>query len=246
MVGCLVLALFYEVLSLSQGSHSIANSFIRIITLKGIDSMWFLPVYFISEILFLGVIGLRKQSILYLYLSFVILFLHIIVRYEGSEWPFALVEKSLLGSLFFVGGFVCARYRIHDSSLFLLLPLLLFGLVGSFFNGFTSFANIHYPILYFIDGLSMSVAALILCWLCSKNNSLLSRFFVKFGRETLLVLCSNNLFIEIVRLLDYKLNNSFFLNHGMPGNFLMFIFMTLIELCFILLYRKLFSMGRQV
>ena len=214
--------------------------------MKGIDSMWFLPVYFLSEILFLGVIGLRKQSLVYLYVFFVILILHIIVRFEGADWPFALVEKSLLGSLFFVSGYMSANHKIQDSSLVLLLVLVLIGIVGSYINGFTSFANLHYPLLYFIDGLSLSVAVLMLCLYVTSQDSFFSRVIVKFGQETLLVLCTNNLFIEIFRLLDYKLNNNFFLNHGMLGIFLMFVVITLIEFIFIHIYRRLFSRRRQV
>ena len=236
LIACGVLALFYELLSIVAGGHSILHSTIRIVTLQGIDSMWFLPVYFFSEILFLAIIGLRHREFALFYFVATLLFLHLIVKYEGSPWPFALIEKSLLGSLYFIGGYVIAKYEIWQYKILLLL-LFVLGLIGSFINGFASFAELHIPSLYLFNGIVLSFAVIALSKILVSNN-VVSDFVLNFGRETLIVLCSNNLFIEIIRLIDYKLFNNILLNHGMLGNFMMFVLLVCVEVYFIHYYRR--------
>ena len=56
IVFCLVLIAFYFSISLlSHSDYNILESLFSVVTLKGIDSLWFLPVYFLSEMLFVFV-----------------------------------------------------------------------------------------------------------------------------------------------------------------------------------------------
>ena len=238
-VGCIVLALFYEVLSISQGNHSISHNLCKIVSLQGIDSMWFLPVYFISEILFLSVVGLHNFHLRFAIVIVSILFLTFIVKFEGSPWPFALIEKSVLGLLFFIGGYLLSKKKnkILDKPLMILLLLLPLGLLGAYFNGFTSFAELHYPILYLFNGVALTTALLALSKYMDSYNKRYG-FLLLFGRGTLIVLCSNNLFIEIIRLLDYKLCGDYLLNHGMIGNCQMFLLLIIIETIFLVVYNR--------
>lgn len=237
LIGCFVLAFFYEVLSITQGDHSISHNVYKIISLQGIDSMWFIPVFFLSESLFLIIIGLKNKRLLYSFFVIVLLALTFLVRFEGSPWPFALLEKTLMGCLFFIGGYLISKLLILDKTVIVIL-LLLLGLSGTYVNGFASFAELHYPILYLFDGLALSVVLLAISKHLIPIKSLLNRFILFYGRETLLVLCSNNIIIEIIRLLDYKISGNCLLKHGMIGNVMMFLVLTFVETVFLVVYKR--------
>ena len=53
------------------------------------------------------------------------------------------------------------------------------------------------------------------------------------GKNTLIVVCTNNLLIEIVRLLDYKITGDFFLKNGIVGSFIMAVVIAALEIPFI-------------
>lgn len=62
-IFCCLLAVFYTALSLISGNSSVGilTYVFRIVTLQGIDSLWFIPCYFAAE-LFLSLANLSKQT----------------------------------------------------------------------------------------------------------------------------------------------------------------------------------------
>ena len=237
LIGSIILSFYLEFLSMSQGGHSICGNIYRIISLQGVQSMWFLPVYLFSELVFL--ILVNKKNIVYLYSVFSLLLLLIIVRFEGSPWPFALLEKTVLGSLFFIGGYYIASFQLIRRPILYQVLFLFLGLICSSFNGFASFAELHNPVLFFLSGFLLSAVVLYVSSLIEPNNSIVSRLLDFFGKNTLFILCTNNLIIETIRIIDYKLAGSVLLNHGMLGNFVMFLLLSVAESVMIFLYRRL-------
>ncbi len=237
LIGCLLLSLFFELLSMTQGGHSITGNLYRIITLQGVESMWFLPVYLFSEILFLAVAG--NKRVLYFSGLFALIVLFFIVEFEGSPWPFALFEKSLLGFLFFIGGYLLAFSKLTRQSHLVQVLLLSSGIFCARYNGFASFAELHNPLLFLLSGLLISSFVLFISLLLESHKSVVNKVLNFYGRDTLLILCTNNLIIEIIRLLDYKMTGSFLLHNGMLGNVLMFIVLSTFEAIVIFLYHKL-------
>lgn len=237
LIGCLLLSLFFELLSMTQGGHSITGNLYRIITLQGVESMWFLPVYFFSEILFLALA--RNKRVLYLSGLIALISLFFIVKFEGSPWPFALFEKTLLGFLFFIGGYLIAFSKLPRQSLLIQVLLLSSGLFCAYCNGFASFAELHNTALFLLSGLSISSFVLFISLLLESNKRVVNKVLNYYGRDTLLVLCTNNLVIECIRLLDYKTTGSFLLHYGMLGNLLMFLYLSASEAIIICLFRKL-------
>ena len=61
------------------------------------------------------------------------------------------------------------------------------------------------------------------------------RFLEFTGRDSIVILCTNNLLIEILRLLDHKITGDFMLNHGIPGAFMFAAIILLFEIPIILL-----------
>ena len=239
LIGCLFLTVFFELLSITQGGHSIRTNLYRIITLQGVESMWFLPVYLFSEILFLALAG--NKRVLYFSGLFALITLFFIVKFEGSPWPFALFEKSLLGFLFFLGGYLLAFSKLIRQSLLVQVLLLSSGLFCARCNGFASFAELHNPLLFLLSGLLITSFVMFVCFFLESNKTktIVNKVLNYYGRNTLLILCTNNLIIEIIRLVDYKITGSFLLHNGMLGNVLMFIFLSVSEAIVIYLYRKL-------
>ncbi len=245
MIGSVVLALYFEFLSIiGGGGHSIMHNLYRIVSLQGIGSMWFLPVYFCSEILFLTVFGAGKKRLAICFAFFVLVLLHFLVKLEGSPWPFALVEKSLTGFLFLTGGFICAEYKVHESPFPIVVLFFLIGLLGARVNGFASFAELHVPFLFYTDGLLLSLFIISLCSHIRTNNGIMPKTVLFFGRETLFILCTNNLIIEIIRLFDFKVTGNCLLNNGMLGNCVMFLFLCTFEWILILLFRSFIAKCR--
>ena len=229
----IVLILFYWILSTFSGTTSLVENIIKLITFQGIDSLWFLPVYFLSEILFLLLLAFKDNRIIILIDVAILILLVLIVPFEGSKWPFALFEKSLMGCLFFSGGFLFSHFHSGKNSLLIITIVSLLGISCSLINGFASFAELHSPVLFFLSGLALSVA--IICILRKYEHSSLpvSKSLSFFGKETLFILCTNNLLIESVRLIDHKVSGDFLLNIGVLGNLLLFFIITLLEVLLI-------------
>lgn len=61
-----------------------------------------------------------------------------------------------------------------------------------------------------------------------------------YGKNSIVILCTNNLIIEILRLFDSKVTGNFFLQHGMLGNFLFTILLVICELPVIVVGMKYF------
>ena len=233
-----VLILFYGLLSFISGGHSVLHNLIRLISLQGIDSLWFLPVYFCSEVLFLWVISFKDKRYQLSLIVAVPLLLMFFVKYDAFPWPYGLFESSLIGLVFFYIGYSSSRYRLEDLNPIIVVLFCFLGLIGSYYNGFASFAELNSPILFCLIGSILSIVLLTVCkWIeCSGFQA--TKFLSFLGRETLFILCTNNLIIESVRLMDHRVSNDWLLNHGMLGNFVMFLIISLLEALLIRSFRS--------
>ena len=112
-------------------------------------------------------------------------------------------------------------------------------MVGSVLNGSVDISDLelHNPILFFLSAflLCTSILGIFNCIEKSVNTDL--RFFRLWGENTIIVLCTNNLVIEIIRLADHFITYDFMIKSGILGNFLFFVIITVIELIII----KIFS-----
>lgn len=63
----------------------------------------------------------------------------------------------------------------------------------------------------------------------SKENILILKVLELYGKNSIVILCTNNLLIEIIRLLDFKIMGNALISMGMSGSILLFIVLMLIE-----------------
>ncbi len=233
-----VLVFFYGVLSIISGGHSVLRNLIRLISLQGIDSLWFLPVYFCSEVLFLWVISFKDKRYQLSLIVAVPLLLMFLAQYDGLPWPYGLFESSLIGLVFFYIGYSFSCYRLEGLNSIIVVILCILGLIGSYYNGFASFAKLNSPILFCLIGSILSIVLLAVCKWIESSGLRATKFLSFWGRETLFILCTNNLIIESVRLMDHWVSNDWLLNHGMLGNFIMFMIISLLEALLIKSFRS--------
>lgn len=59
-----------------------------------------------------------------------------------------------------------------------------------------------------------------------------------FGKDSIVILLTNNLLIEVIRLLDYKIAGDWLLKMGMVGSLIMTLVLGIMESCMIILSRK--------
>lgn len=174
-----LLIIFYTFLDYysTNSIHGLLPRTLNLLCLQGIDSLWFIPVYFFSEIVYINYYNyLPKSSFLYLLLIFTFYF-------------------------------------------------------GSILNGFSSMQNMNNAILYFINGIGTSFAIIsFLQHYENKINTSIKKHLLFWGTNTLIILCTNNLIIEIVRLIDWKLTNSILLNNGYIGHLIFFLIITILEI----------------
>lgn len=216
------------------------ENLLSIATLRGIESLWFLPCLLIAEVLFLLIYahvhpwaGLLLICVASITLSFTF----------NSSLPggvLGAIIRSTTGFVFICVGFWANTLREKRG---ITLPpctdilLIVTGAILSYLNGFAAIGIYQFgfvPAFYISAVLTLQGGV----GLCSRVHHLQVVPF--FGQNSIVVLCTNNVIIEILRLLDSKLGGNFFLSHGMLGNFLFAALLAAIETPVILVGMKYF------
>lgn len=224
----LLYILFLNGLSwISEGKTNILSGVVSIITLQGVASMWFLPVYFFSEMLY--VFFTAKLSYIIQFL-FVIIIIILVISLQYNNGIFTnkamqlFLKISVAQSFTILGGRMKQILHQQKSSVFL-LTILLIASILALYNGFIGIGALLFNnvILFFTAGTIISYVIIMLFKAIDKNIKH-KRYFNMlsvFGANSIVVLVTNNLLIELFRLLEYKAFNNFFLENGVIGAFLM-------------------------
>lgn len=232
----LLYILFLNGLSwISEGKTNILNECISIITMHGIASMWFLPIYFFSEILYTFLIARFPYAIQTLTIVIVIVLLTLLQH--DNEIPtdkiISLLLKISIALSFVILGGILGRYykQIKISIYFVLISFSIFSIMA-LYNGFSSIGALllNNVVLFFITGTIMSYTLIMLFKIINENIDFKYLNILSFfGANSIVVLVTNNLLIESFRLLEYNFFNNFFLANGVIGAFLMTIILTIPE-----------------
>lgn len=224
--GCFLI-LFYNLLNLYSGAPlDFYLRFKKLILMYGVDSLWFIPVYFFAEFMFL-LVAYRK----YVFIGFVILVLLLLgVNQEVLDSPFDLLYKIGIGCFFvFVGFFFSLNHLEQKIPLYLSIIILLCCVICSFFNWNSSMNAMRSAPIYLIVASLTSLSIISLMSKLEGNMGLRSRWLLYYGMNSLIIMCTNNLIIESLRLLDFKLTGNWMLNSGYLGYFSFFLLLTLLE-----------------
>ena len=89
------------------------------------------------------------------------------------------------------------------------------------------------PVVYFLCATMTSVSVLALFKNAESNNSKLLLVLEKYGKNTIVLLVTNNLLIEMIRLIDYKITGNILIRLGIFGSILFTVGLLIIEWWFI-------------
>lgn len=229
----LVLIAFFQGLHLIAGKPlSVKNQLFRLISFQGIESMWFLTRYLIAEITLLFVI-LKLKKPVQLLLTAVGVAVIGVQSYIGmpSFWLFRVLIGAWIGLIFAYIGFLIENNKLLPKiSEPVGIALFMACGTGSLYNGPIGVGGLELqnPFLFFANAIGLSIVVLWFCHFLSMRQASLI-ILENFGRNTIVVVCTNNLLIEIIRLLDYKITGNFLLRTGLWGNIIFAGIMMILE-----------------
>lgn len=229
----IIIIIFYTLLNIISGGQSdFNNRLFKLFTFQGIESLWFLPIYVFSDIFFSILVNRKKQ---YIILATIFSYLAIIFlgEYLATIWYFQIVYKILLGFCFIGIGFIISRSQCVEKLNNVVACIGI--IIGWFFaqiNGSVEMAanNIGNPVLYFFNATITSIAIMtVLKKLGKWENSSILRLLEIYGKNSIVLLCTNNLLIESIRLLDFKIMGNILISSGMMGSIILLVLLMGIE-----------------
>ena len=147
----------------------------------------------------------------------------------GWGYMYYSARTEDIGFVFAYAAFIFASYKIEKKlSIKTAVFLLLIGSISTTFNQGASVNDMKIVPLYFINALIICLCMITL--VIYKEEKYGNNKFVSFyGKNSLLIVCTNNLIIEFLRLLDHLLFNDSLLQIGYLGIFIFFIIITACE-----------------
>ena len=245
------LIILYQVLLQLLHSHTFdlaafIDKLMRIIQLMGMESLWFLPCLLLAELLFFVLHAYFPRLVLgAACLACVVL--NFVFNNTLPTGILGVLIRSTTGFVFVCFGYlsyILSKMQARNKKLTIFsspwtsLLLMILGAIISLINGFAAIGSYDFgfvPFFYISAFLTLEG----LCGLCKVAPKL--QIIPFFGKNSIVVLCTNNIIIEILRLLDSKLGGNFFLFHGMVGTFLFAILLALIEFPIIVIGMKYFK-----
>lgn len=231
---CSLLMIFFCCMQIIAGeSVRIIEYCIQLFSLQGICALWFLPCYVVAEMMLAMIVQYHKGLILIP----ICLFLYLFYGLDDCGMFVSTFIRMLLGCIIaYIGYWIQRLYVIEKVSIAVAIILLGIGTLLSQIEGRTAMhslclGNIG---LYFSTFVIMSMAILSIFkyWdeLQDMDRGWLRRWLNLFGTNTIVVLCTHNIFLEVLRLLDYKLTGSTIRDAGLIGSIPLTVLILLIEL----------------
>lgn len=92
------------------------------------------------------------------------------------------------------------------------------GGIGAKINGAVGIGSLRFnSVLLFYSNAIITSIAILSIFKYAEQKTLHLKWLSMFGKESIVILCTNNLLIETIRLLDYKITGNFLLNYGLLG-----------------------------
>ena len=242
LIFCLILTFFYGCMSAFAGSgFAVHDNVFRTFTFQGIDSLWFIPCYFWAELIAALLMLTRQEAVLPI-LSIALLPCLIIMSIhpscDGTSLMGYLMKVAVSLSFFVSGIFIFKKHIISKLPMWGSIVLIIIGSIITMWSGFSAIGSLEFPhgSIYYLSAILMSIG--ILSFFDKiKLSRPVERVLATFGQFSIVILCTNNLLIEICRLLDFKLTGNFMLNHGLMGSLLFFVLLSVLEYGVIVLFK---------
>lgn len=225
----LILIIFFSVIRLVSGNPSIALSqLLDLVSMNGIESLWFLPVYFFSEVLLITILGVSKGKARFC-IIFLIIGLLCVINQTSLKWPFDVFYEVAEGAVFVFAGFIFASNEIETIiPIKYAIVLFIVASLATTLNQGASMNNMNIVPLYFFNAIAISLSLIAIIHRLGERYGH-HQLLTFYGKNSLIILCTNNIIIETVRLIDFKLTNNSLIHMGYLGVFIFFIILTICE-----------------
>ena len=237
VVFCLIYTFLMLVLSLYSSGWSTITINRLIGGLKntffffGVQSMWFIPVYLYSVLIYDFLISKTNETFKIILVVTMVMILLLGYRLFIFNLFTRQLGKVIEALVFLQAGSLSYRF-MEKTNILIIMSGLIFFSVLAIWNGSVSmnFEFGRIPLLFFINSIALSVT---LCCFFKEINQCFPQtvrsFLATYGQYSIVILVTNNVVIEIVRLLDHKLTGNFFLHHGIIGHLLFAALLVLLE-----------------
>ncbi|WP_455544266.1 acyltransferase family protein [Intestinibacter sp.] len=239
---CVTLSLFYTLLKFIEHKDFITSMqiyLVDIITLKGIESLWFIPCIFITYIIFWFFIKNTNRINTYIISVFICCISISLNKFIDYLFIPVLIKSGVALIFFSFGHMIFSHIKHKDFSFIEIVIINTINGIIFIFNGEVGLGGfkLNNPILYIICGIVGSLGIILLV---KKINSRQCKLLKFLGNNTIIVLCTNNIIIEILRLFDYKFLGNIFIDLGILGDIIFFTFILVIEIFIITISNKYF------
>lgn len=231
-----VLAGFYSILNiLAHQPISLESRLFEVFSFQGIDSLWFLPIYVFADIVVMCIEGINNVYIKKYFRLTVKASAFVIACFLQTYmtvWYFDIFYKVMLGICFIEIGILISKYRIIEKLPLWSTGLFLFvGFICSQVNGEVemSATKIGNPAIYFPCAILTSIAIMRLFKIIEEKKWTILKYIEEYGKNTIVLLATNNLIIETVRLFDYKLFGNILIKLDMIGSIIFTAFLIIVE-----------------
>ena len=195
--------LFISILAIIGGAspkETLINHLLSIIHLAG-SAMWFLPAMFIASFIFLSTL---KNKPLNITIVFIATFIGLFAP-ECSNFTSAFL-RSFIGLTYIAIGFYGVAIFTTNINKTYTVILFICSLLPALANGTVSISDrtFHNPILYILNG-CLGTFIIYQAAMNLKKEATLSHLFIYWGENTIKILCLHGFFIQVIRLIDYKI-----------------------------------------
>lgn len=230
----ILLVLFYTLLNIiSHQNIEFYHKLFLLFSLQGLDSLWFLPIYLFTYIIMtvtnnFGEDKDRLSFLLFIAAFFVVLFASSLV----ITWYSKLLYKFLIAFTFCEIGLLIEKYKLIDKiKLPFALILFIIGSLFSIYNGDVEMSVNHLgnPIIYYFTASSITISILFFMHKLENKSLKIMDILTIFGKNSIVLLVTNNLIIEMLRLIDYKILGNLFMKSRICGSATLTLLILIIE-----------------
>ncbi len=217
-------------------SEPLVNDFVKFFLFEGYGTLWFLPVMFFAEVLFLKIFKNFNYKTTRYILRMSILLLIILILNKLSIFKY--FTKIFISLFFLSAGYLLERFKNlfqKEINIEILLLILLIFIPFSMLNGKV---DMHYCIynnllLYIMISLINSILIILIF----KNLKLSSKALEFFGKNSLIVMITHSV-LPVVSVSSFVKK---FFDNLIISNALTFIFTLIFEVVIIFLTNKYFK-----
>lgn len=239
-----LLVVFYACLNyLSSHTFEFQDRLLALLTLQGIDSLWFIPCYFLAEIMLLfSLCGHRHLMAPILSLLTIVSIMLYFMFFPVPELSCMRVLFKVLIAYSFAGiGYSLQSYQtltIQKNPPPICIMMLLLFLYLTLQNGHVGIGALELknPVLFYVNAISISI--LLFTILGQSQYVHLNSMLSFFGKNSIVLLCTNNLLIESIRIVDHKVFGNVLIEWDIWGCFLLWLILLAMEIPLIKLAEK--------